>query len=137
MGQFFNITVYFKVGNKKVKKVTFYDSLKILNFSVDTIAKSFNLPISKLKLDYKRAREKNYKLTPEEIDYIRNDVTIVALALKVLFDEKLNHMTQASNAIHDFIDIMTKSKFEHYFPKLEFEIDKDLRYSYKGRIYIS
>lgn len=25
-----------------------------------------------------------------------------------------------------------KSKFEHYFPKLEYEIDKDLRKSYKG-----
>ena len=39
MGQFFSIEVYFQVGNKKVKKVTFYDSYKILPFGVDKIAK--------------------------------------------------------------------------------------------------
>ena len=51
MGQFYNITVYFKKGNKTVHKVTFIDSLKIIPFSVDDTAKAFKLPISKLKLD--------------------------------------------------------------------------------------
>lgn len=45
MGQFYSLEIYFKVGNKKhINKVTIYDSLKILNFSVEKIAKDFNLP---------------------------------------------------------------------------------------------
>lgn len=58
MGQFYSITVYFRKQNKKVRKVSFLDSLKIIPFSVDEIAKSFNLPISKLKIDYKQERPK-------------------------------------------------------------------------------
>ena len=85
MGMFYTIEVYFKVGNKKVNKVTFIDSLKIIPFSVDVIAKSFGLPISKLKIDYKEPREKGHILTPLEEDYIKNDVLIVAKALKILF----------------------------------------------------
>lgn len=99
MGQFFSIEVYFQVGNKKVKKVTFYDSLKILPFGVDKIAKSFNLPISKLKIDYNEEREIGHILTQEEIDYIQNDVKIVAMALKTLFSEKLTKMTQARKCL--------------------------------------
>lgn len=53
MGKFYKIEVYFKVKGHHIKKVTFLDSLKIFpNFSVDRIAKSFGLPISKLKIDY-------------------------------------------------------------------------------------
>ena len=47
MGQFYTICIYFEKGNKTVKKVTFIDSLKIIPFSVEQIAKSFNLEISK------------------------------------------------------------------------------------------
>lgn len=132
LGQFYNITLYFKKGNKDYKKVTFYDSLKIIPFSVEQIAKSFNLPISKLKIDYKEVREKGHMLTDLEKEYIKNDVLIVAKALKVLFDENLNKMTQGSNALNDFKETIKKSKFEHLFPKLEYDLDKDLRKSYKG-----
>ena len=132
MGQFYQITLYFEKGNKRVHKVTFIDSLKIIPFSVDVIAKSFNLPISKLTLDYNKPRERNHILTSEEREYIKNDVLIVAKALKVLFDEELTKMTQGSNALNDFKQILTKSKFEHYFPILDYDIDKDLRKSYKG-----
>ena len=131
MGMFYQITLYYKVGNKKVHKTTFYDSLKIIPFSVEQIAKSFNLPISKLTLDYNKSREKGHILTEEEKAYIKNDVLIVAKALKVLFDENLKKMTQGSNALNDFKEIISKSKFEHYFPELDFEVDKDLRKAYK------
>lgn len=131
MGQFYSIVVYFEVKNKKVNKVTFFDSLKILPFSVDKIAKSFNLEISKLKIDYDEKREKGHILTKEEVDYLRNDVTIVAKALRILFNENLKQMTQGSNAIHDFKK-MVGDKFTHYFPVLKYEIEHDIRKSYKG-----
>ncbi len=57
MGQFYQIVLYFEKGNKKVVKATFIDSLKIIPFSVEDIAKSFNLPINKLTIDYNLPRE--------------------------------------------------------------------------------
>jgi len=132
MGMFYSIVVYFEVGNKTVKKVTFYDSLKIIPFSVDQIAKSFNLEISKLSIDYNEKREKNHILTEQEKAYIKNDVLIVAQALNVLFNQKLTKMTQGANALSDFKEILKKSRFEHYFPPLEKWADKDIRKAYKG-----
>lgn len=132
MGQFYQITLYFEKKNKKVHKVTFIDSLKIIPFSVDQIAKSFNLEISKLKIDYKKPRPKGWELTKEEREYIKNDVLIVAKALNTIFSEDLTKMTQGSNALNDFKQILTKSKFNHYFPSLDYEVDKDLRKAYKG-----
>ena len=68
-GQFYAIKIYFQVKGKKVKSVTIYDSLKILPFSVSQIAKGFNLPISKLEIDYKLNREVGHVLTQKEHNY--------------------------------------------------------------------
>ena len=131
MGQFYSIEIFFNCKNKKhINKVTIYDSLKILNFSVDKIAKDFNLPIRKLELDYKAKREIGHELTEHEIDYIRNDVEIMSRALKIMFDEKLTKMTIGSDAI-SFYKEMNKN-FNNYFPELPYEIDADIRKSYKG-----
>lgn len=130
MGQFYSTEIYFKVGKKKVNKVTIYDSLKVLNFSVDKIAKDFDLPIRKLEIDYKAKREKGHILTQEEVDYIRNDVTIMAMALKYLFDEGLTKMTIGSNALSYYKKNL--KNFLRYFPILPYEIDMDIRKSYKG-----
>lgn len=136
MGQFYNIAVYFKRNKKHVIKATFIDSLKIIPFSVEETAKTFNLPISKLTLDYNKPREKNHILTYDEIEYIHNDVAIMAKALKVIFDDNLTKMTRASNALKDYKDIISESKFKHYFPSLDFEVDKDLRKAYKRGFYL-
>ena len=131
MGQFYNITVYFTVKKHHTNKVEFYDSLKIFpNFSVERIAQAFNLPIRKLKIDYKEFRPIGHKLTKEEVDYIRNDVEIVARALKEMFDRKLTKMTIASNAISNFRDHFYG--FRLTYPKLPLPIDKDIRKAYRG-----
>lgn len=131
LGQFYSIEIFFKIGkNKNVNKVTILDSMKILNFSVDKIANDFNLPIQKLKIDYTERREIGHILTKEEVDYIRNDVEIMARALDIMFKENLTKMTIGSDAL--FIYKKDMSNFNKYFPKLPFEIDKDIRKSYKG-----
>ncbi len=130
-GQFYSIEIFFETKNKKhINKVTIYDSLKILNFSVEQIAKDFNLPIRKLELDYKSTREKGHILTEHEIDYIRNDVEIMARALEIMFNQNLTKMTIGSDAL-DYYKKMNKN-FKKYFPILPYEIDKDIRKSYKG-----
>ena len=135
-GVFYQITIYFKKKGKHVKKVTIIDSLKIIPFSVSQIAKSFGLEESKLEIDYMTPRSRNHTLTPEEKDYIKNDVVIVSKALNVIFKEGLNKMTQGSNALSDFKNILTMKKFEHYFPELPKEIDADIRKAYRRWIYI-
>lgn len=129
-GQFYSIKIIFEKQGKRTKYVKIYDSLKILPFSVAQIAKGFNLPINKLELDYTKPREKGHELTPEEIDYLRNDVDIVARALHVLFSQGLDRMTQGSNALHDYKNTVGKKRFNHWFPVPDY--DHDVRQSYKG-----
>lgn len=130
-GQFYSIEIFFDTKNKKhINKVTIYDSLKILNFSVDKIAKDFNLPIRKLELDYHAKREIGHILTEEEIDYIKNDVEIMARALEFMFNENLKKMTIGSDALNNYKEMNTN--FSKYFPLLPYQIDLDIRRSYKG-----
>ena len=130
MGQFYSVEIYFTVKDKKVNKVTIYDSLKLINKSVDDIAKDFDLPIRKLNLDYKRIRPEGYELQDYEIKYIKNDVTIMAMALETLINNGLTKMTIGSNALSDYKK-MTRY-FTTYFPILPIPIDRDIRQSYKG-----
>ena len=131
MGQFYSISVYFTVKGKRVNKVTFYDSLKIFpNFSVERVAEGFGLPISKLELDYKRKRKVGHKLTEDEVNYIRNDVEIMARALHIMFEQNLTKMTIASDAMTYFRT--TIQGFRKKFPMLPKEVDLDIRKSYRG-----
>ena len=131
-GLFYSITVYFKVDGEKVKEVTLWDSLKILNMSVEEVPKSFGLSINKLELDYDTPRVIGHILTEHEKEYITNDVKITAMALNTLFKENMDKMTSASDALSYFKTTLTKSRFDRLFPKLDYELDTKLRDSYKG-----
>lgn len=130
-GQIYSLEIYFEVKKHRTNKVTLYDSMKLFpNFSVDKIAKSFGLPLSKLKLDYHTFRPVGHELTEHEIDYIRNDVEIVSRALSEMFDNDLTKMTIASNALSFYKT--TIPNFRMIFPKLDEESDKIVRAAYKG-----
>ena len=132
-GDFYTIEVFFRVGNRTTKKVTFIDSLKIIPFSVKDIAENYEMDISKLEIDKNKPREKNHKLTLEEIRYIRNDCEIVARALKHNFENGLTKNTLSSNALNEFVKTITREKYEYLFPQLPYDVDKDIRQAYKGR----
>jgi hypothetical protein len=129
-GQFYSMKIVFEKKGKKTKYVEIFDSLKILPFSVKEIAKGFKLPISKLKIDYKEKREIGHILTETEIEYLKNDVTIVACALDTLFKENLTKMTQGSNALFDYKNTITTNRFDKWFPIPDY--DADVRRSYRG-----
>jgi hypothetical protein len=132
-GLFYSIEVVFrKLNNKTYKKVVFYDSLKKLPFKVAQIAKAFELSMSKGEIDYKAHRPLGYELTEEEKDYIIRDCKIVAEALQIQFAQGLTKMTNASDALHGYKQIVGKSSFEKWFPVLPFELDEDIRKAYKG-----
>lgn len=125
-GLWYTIEVCFDTGGC----ITFLDSLKILNFSVEKIAKDFKLPIEKLEIDYNEYREVGHILTEEEVAYIRNDVSIMAMALNTMFSLGLTKMTIGSDALAEYKK--TISSFSRYFPSLDYDIDRLMRASYKG-----
>lgn len=129
-GQFYSMEICFDRKGKEKDCLTIYDSLKILPFSVAAIAKGFNLPISKLEIDYNETREKGHILTKEEVDYLRNDVEIMARALHILFEQGLTKMTQGSNALFDYKRTVGTKNFNKWFPIPDY--DSDIRQSYKG-----
>lgn len=131
MGQFYMIEIYFHVKNHHVNKVRILDSLKIFpNFSVEKVAKSFGLSISKLEIDYKETREIGHELTKQEVDYIRNDVEIMARALSIMFEQGLTKMTIAGDAFNSYKNFVPA--FRKRFPVLPKAVDEDIRLSYRG-----
>lgn len=131
-GVFYNIEIYFEVNGKKINKATIIDSLKIIPFSVEETAHTFNLPISKLSIDYEKPRKKGHVLTREEKEYIKNDVKIIGKALDIIFNQGLTKNTRASNALEDYRKMIGDNKFKHYFPELDSINDGEFRQAYKG-----
>jgi len=114
----------------------FRDSLKLLpGTSVKDMPKQFNLPIMKLdeNYDYKRVRKIGEELTPDEIQYIKNDVTIVALTMQRLIEAGFNitYLTIGSFVyamINKSMDKDVKRSHEDITP----EDDQILRKAYYG-----
>lgn len=127
MGQFYSVTVCF--GDTTT---TFYDSLKLIRLSVEQIAKAYGLTFRKLEIDYDKPRPKGYIPTDEEWEYQHADVAIMSQALHILFTEGLTKITQGSNALYDYKEIIGKKNFKRWFPVLATEIDAFCRKSYKG-----
>lgn len=131
-GLFYSVEVCFKRHkSKKYEKVIFYDSLKKLPFKVSEIAKAFELKQSKGEIDYHAHRPIGYEMTEEEKEYILTDCEIVAEALKIQFAQGLTKMTNASDAMGSYKEIVG-AKFEKWFPVLPIELDNDIRRAYKG-----
>lgn len=132
MGQFYSIEIVYKRRKKGVSKVVIYDSLKKLPFSVANIAKAFHLEMSKLEIDYNEYRTIGHELTQEEIEYIHNDVCIVAQALAVQLDQGLTKMTNGADALNYFKELIGKKKYRQLFPVLDLEMDSSIRLAYRG-----
>ncbi|WP_459584218.1 DNA polymerase, partial [Enterobacter hormaechei] len=81
-------------------------------------------------INYNEYREVGHILTDNEIDYLKNDVEIVARALETIFSQNLPKMTQGSNALHDFKNIIGSKRFSKWFPQIRY--DHEIRQSYKG-----
>ena len=131
-GIFYSITVIFQKLNKAYKKVVFYDSFKKLPFKVSVIAKAFKLEDSKGEIDYNAYRPTGHQLTEEEKEYIIKDCRIVAQALKIQFDQGLTKMTNASDALAGYKNIINPRNFERWFPVFPVHLDADMRQAYKG-----
>lgn len=131
-GMYYAIEVFFYVKGKKIKKVTFLDSLKLIPLSVDAIAKSFKLPIQKLEIDYTAHDElpEGAPLSPVEQEYIKHDVQIVAHAIRYFHSQGLTKMTIGSCALDEYKKLIDKRNFNYYFPSPKYH--DDVKQSYRG-----
>lgn len=126
-GKWYSITL--KVNNYLIE---FYDSLKLLPFSVKEIGKSFATKHKKLDMEYEGLRFPGCAITEEEKHYIANDVLVVKEALEIMFSEGHKKMTIGACCLSEYKSIVGKNFYEEYFPDLTIiHIDKN-RHKYKN-----
>lgn len=130
-GQFYSMDICFeKLGKKKQIVAHLKDSLKKLPMSVEAVAKSFNLSLQKLEIDYDEYRAPGHVLTEQERDYITNDVVIIAKALEIQFNNELKKLTIGSDALNWYKSL--KRNWDNLFPTLDLSVDEMIRKSYRG-----
>lgn len=112
--------------------VTFRDSLKLLNMSVSAIADTFFLPQSKGEIDYHAYRALGHELTPDELDYLQRDVSIVSTAMSQVIEDGLTRMTAGSNALAEYQGLIGERAWERLFPVLTPREDDLVRSAYRG-----
>ena len=114
MGQFYSITLKFRGQLIEIR-----DSLKLLPFSVKEIGKSFNTKHKKSEIEYEGFRYAGCEISPEEAEYIKNDVLVVKEALEILFAEGHNKLTIGSCCLAEYKTMIGgKNKFYRRFPNL-------------------
>lgn len=138
MGQWYTITL--KINNHFIE---FRDSLKLLPMSLRAIGKGFQTKHQKLDMEYTGHRFAGCEITPEEMEYIKNDVLVLKEALEVMFEEGHNKLTIGACCMSEFKTYYGKEDYSALFPDLtQYEIDiskygsanadEYIRKSYKG-----
>lgn len=118
------------------------DSLKLLPFSVRELGKSFGTKHHKLDMEYKGFRYAGCEITPEEQEYIANDVLVVKEALEIMYEQNHKKLTIGACCLSEFKNTCN-GEWETLFPDLTvIEIDRNLydsstadeyiRHSYRG-----
>lgn len=109
------------------------DSFKKLPFALDKIGDSFKTKYQKLDLDYVIDRAPDHKLEPEEEEYLKADVRVIAEALHTLYEDGHTAITIGSDCLRDFKNMFGgKKKFRDIFPILDTQADYFARKAYRG-----
>lgn len=113
MGQWYRITI--KVHDKIIE---FRDSLKLLPFSVKKIGKSFGTKHKKLDMEYTGFRYAGCEITPDEQEYIKNDILVVKEALEIMYTEGHKRLTIGSCCLAEYKKSVGGKTYKRYFPQL-------------------
>lgn len=137
-GMWYTVTI--KTNNQYIE---LRDSLKLLPFSVERIGNAFKTKHRKLSMEYEGLRYANCYISPQEKEYIANDVLVVKEALEVLYAEGHNKLTIGSCCMDEFKKTIDRADYNKMFPNLEdIELDTSvhkyanadawIRKSYRG-----
>ena len=113
-GQWYTIVIKTKHG----KLIEIRDSLKLLPFSLKRIGESFKTKHRKLEMEYKGVRFPGCVITPEEEEYIKNDVLVIKEALEFMFDEGHKKLTIGSCCLEEFRKTKDERAYATYFPNV-------------------
>lgn len=116
MGQWYKIII----RTNKYKTIEIYDSLKLLPFSLNVLAKNFGTKHQKLEMEYKGFRFPDCPRTPKEDKYIGNDVLVLKEALEIMFSLGHNSLTIGSECLKTYKAMIDDGlgKWESYFPNI-------------------
>lgn len=121
MGEFYQI----KINFARNKQVTILDSYKIIPSKVERIAIDFDLDIRKLELNYD-----DITINDKSLQYVFNDVKIVAKALKIVKEMGINKMTIGSSAYSEMLRY--NKNILKFCPELEEDFLITWRKAYRG-----
>lgn len=127
MGRFYSIKIKWLNGNTCELR----DSFNKIPLSISRMAKAFKLEEGKGDIDYFAERPIGYRMTEEERDYIRRDVSIGAHAMRQVLAEGMTKLTVASDSLAQFKKLAGKD-FGRLFPVLPEVTDSRIRRAYRG-----
>lgn len=132
MGQWYTIT--FKYGGHIF---ILKDSLKLLPFSLKAIGKGFKTKHQKLDMEYEGYRYAGCEITPQEQEYIKNDVLVLKEALNIMFEDGHDKLTIGACCLSEFRKMIGKFDWQTFFPSLEaIELDPQIYGSSNADEYI-
>lgn len=124
MGQWYSITLK---HNDNI--IEFRDSLKLLPMNLRAVGKGFNTKHQKLDMEYVGDRYAGCYISPEELEYIKNDVLVLKEALEIMFEEGHDKLTIGSCCMSEFKSIINNNQkdtfdYKTLFPDLtKYELD--------------
>lgn len=136
MGQWYFVRIKFDDTMIEIR-----DSLKKLPFDLKTIGKSFKTKYQKLEMQYENSKDvvhkANGKISKEEMDYIINDVLVLAEAIYIIwYKYEMQGVTIGSDCLSEYRKIMGK-EYKSLFPDmLNYELPNGMSaYSYCLKAY--
>lgn len=136
MGQWYTIRIRTKNNLIEIR-----DSLKLLPFTLEKIGKSFKTKHKKLEMEYEGMRYSGCTITPEEREYIKNDVLVLKEAIEIMEQQEHTKLTIGSCCLQEFHKQFSGNEYDDLFPDLTLEpcpipdyknADGYIRKSYKG-----
>lgn len=129
MGQWYRIII--KV---KGKTIEIRDSLKLLPFSVKKLGKDFKTKHQKLDMEYKGFRYAGCEITPQEQEYIANDVLVVKEALEIMYEQGHTRLTIGACCLTEYKRSLKDigEDYDELFPDLTvYKLNPDI-YGYEN-----
>lgn len=129
-GKFFCIRVRFS----QRCSVEFRDSAKKIPCTVERMGEAYCTRYQKLKMPmgYDYERKPGGTLTQAEIDYVANDVRVVAEVLGRMYADGYDRLTIGADCVAKYSSFYGGSRFQLVFPRLEKEEDDFIRKAYRG-----
>lgn len=137
-GQWYEICI----RTEKDRFYKIYDSVKLIPFSLEQAGKAFNTKHRKTEMEYDNHDKVGIEITPQEKEYIENDVLVLKEILEFMFNQGHTKLTIGSCCMSEFRKYY-QGEYANFFPDLtkinidsnifqDVTADSYIRRSYRG-----